>query len=69
MMKITRVSLKLRRVLESFRNDCRGQDLVEYALMTGFIAVAVGAVFPDIAGSANVIFSKVNSLMILSASS
>ena len=28
-------------------NDLRGQDLVEYALMAGFVAVAGGAIFPD----------------------
>jgi hypothetical protein len=27
----------------------RGQDLVEYALMAGFVAVAAGAIMPDVA--------------------
>ena len=26
--------------------DLRGQDMVEYALMAGFVAVAGGAIFP-----------------------
>ena len=26
-------------------NDDRGQDLIEYALMAGFVAVAAGAIF------------------------
>ena len=69
MMTITRVSLKLRRAFDSIRKACHGQDLIEYALMAGFVAVAVGAIFPDIAASANVIFSKVNSVMILAGSS
>ena len=69
MMTLTRVSLKLRRAFDSFRKECHGQDLIEYALMAGFVAVAVGAIFPDIAASANVIFSKVNSVMILAGSS
>jgi Flp pilus assembly pilin Flp len=42
-----------------FCRDERGQDLVEYALMAGFVAVAGGAAFPPIAGSVSSIFSKV----------
>ena len=43
--------------------DTRGQDLIEYALMAGFVAVAAGAVMPSVATSITKIFSKVNSLM------
>ena len=50
-------------------NDNRGQDLIEYALMAGFVAVAAGAVMPGVASSINVVFSKVNSIMIEAASS
>ena len=49
--------------------DRRGQDLIEYALMAGFVAVAAGAIMPGVASSINVIFSQVNSLMISSAAS
>ena len=49
--------------------DRKGQDLIEYALMAGFVAVAAGAVMPGVASSINVVFSKVNSLMIEAASS
>jgi pilus assembly protein Flp/PilA len=49
--------------------DTKGQDLVEYALMAGFVAVSAGAIMPGVAGSINVIFSQVNSIMILAASS
>jgi pilus assembly protein Flp/PilA len=49
--------------------DRQGQDLIEYALMAGFVAVAAGAVMPDIASSINIIFSKVNSVMIVAGSS
>jgi len=49
--------------------DTRGQDLIEYALMAGFVAVAAGAIMPGVASSINVVFSKVNSVMILAASS
>jgi len=43
--------------------DARGQDLIEYALMAGFVAVAAGAIMPGIADSISTIFSKVASVM------
>ena len=43
--------------------DTRGQDLIEYALMAGFVAVAAGAIMPNVASSISVIFSKVASVM------
>jgi len=49
--------------------DRKGQDLIEYALMAGFVAVAAVAVMPGIGSSINIIFSKVNSLMVDAASS
>ncbi len=49
--------------------DTKGQDLIEYALMAGFVAVAAGAIMPNISASITVIFSKVNSLLTSAASS
>jgi len=43
--------------------DTRGQDLIEYALMAGFVAVAAGAIMPNIANSISTIFSKISSVM------
>ncbi len=43
--------------------DTRGQDLIEYALMAGFIAVAAGAIVPGVAESIKTIFGKVNTVM------
>jgi len=43
--------------------DTRGQDLIEYALMAGFVAVAAGAIMPNIATSISTIFSSVASVM------
>jgi pilus assembly protein Flp/PilA len=48
--------------------DTRGQDLIEYALMAGFVAVAAGAVMPNVASSISVVFSKINSVMSAAAS-
>ena len=39
--------------------DERGQDLIEYALMAGFVAVAAGAVVPDIGAKISKIFGTV----------
>jgi Flp pilus assembly pilin Flp len=44
--------------------DGRGQDLIEYALMAGFVAVAATATFPNIAISVSQIFSKVGSALV-----
>ena len=44
-----------------------GQDLIEYALMAGFVAVAAGAIMPGVSTSISVIFSKVASVMSRSA--
>jgi pilus assembly protein Flp/PilA len=43
--------------------DVRGQDLIEYALMAGFVAVAAGAIMPGVASSISTIFSSVASVM------
>ena len=44
-------------------NDNRGQDLIEYALMAGFVAVAAGAIMPEVSQNVSQIFSKVSSVM------
>jgi Flp pilus assembly pilin Flp len=48
--------------------DRRGQDLIEYALMAGFVAVAAGAIMPGVATSISTIFSKIASVMTGAAS-
>ncbi len=53
---------KLYVVLSSLTGDERAQDMVEYALLAGFIAVAAGATMPPIANSISQIFSKLGSL-------
>ena len=63
MTRISNLVLKLK-VLK----DTRGQDLIEYALMAGFVAVAAGAVMPTVSTSISTIFSKISSVMSLAAS-
>jgi pilus assembly protein Flp/PilA len=48
--------------------ETRGQDLIEYALMAGFVAVAAGAIIPGVSLSISRIFSSVASVMRNSAS-
>jgi pilus assembly protein Flp/PilA len=47
--------------------DTHGQDLIEYALMAGFVAVAAGAIMPGVTTSISKIFSKINSTMAAAA--
>ncbi len=48
------------------KNDVRGQDLIEYALMAGFVAVAAGAIFPQtLLPGISSIFSKIGSTLSL----
>ena len=43
--------------------DSKGQDLIEYALMAGFVAVAAGAIMPGVSENISQIFSKIASSM------
>jgi pilus assembly protein Flp/PilA len=63
MTRFTNLVLKLK-----VWKDTRGQDLIEYALMAGFVAVAAGAIMPGVASSISTIFSKISSVMTVAAS-
>ena len=56
----------LMQILAIFRNR-RGQDLIEYALLAGFVAVAAGAIMPDVAEGISTIFSSVEGVLSLAA--
>jgi pilus assembly protein Flp/PilA len=47
-----------------FWHDTRGQDLIEYALMAGFVAVAAGAVMPSVSTHVSTVFSKISSVLV-----
>lgn len=51
------------RLLFGFRlwTDQRGQDLIEYAMIGGFIAVVSGMFMPNISNDLSMVFSKVAS--------
>jgi len=44
-------------------SDCRGQDLVEYALAAGMVAVAAVAALPALSATVNNVFSQIASLI------
>ena len=48
---------------DTLLKDKKGQDLIEYALMAGFVAVAAGAIMPDVSLNLSTIFSKIGSSM------
>ena len=57
-----------RAAVRRFLKNCQGQDLIEYALMAGFVAVAAGSLMPHVATSISTIFSKISSTMTAAAS-
>jgi len=59
---------KLYFLLKSLGRDTGGQDLVEYALLAGFIAVAAGALLPGISDSISKIFSRMASVLTAASS-
>lgn len=59
----------IRRFLQRLYIETTGQDLVEYALVAGFVAVAAGAIFPvGLMPSVSTIFSKINSCFTIAIS-
>ncbi len=46
-----------------FWRDTQGQDLVEYALAAGMVAVAAVAALPALSTTINAVFSKIGSII------
>ena len=44
--------------------DDSGQDLVEYALLAGFVAVAAGVFIPNVSASMSTIYSRLASKLV-----
>jgi pilus assembly protein Flp/PilA len=52
------------RFVRRLARDTQGQDLIEYALLLGFVTIAAWAFFPeDIIPSVSAIFAKFNGYM------
>jgi len=54
---------RLQRLAIRLIHDDKGQDMVEYALLAGFIAVSAGALLPPVADSISTIFSRMGSAL------
>ncbi len=69
MVRMNHPLLKLTIRARNLGQNVKGQDLIEYALMAGFVAVAAGALMPNIASSISTVFSKISSVMADAAAS
>ncbi len=49
--------------LKKFWSDTQGQDLVEYALAAGMVAVAAVAAMPALQATLNNVFTKIASIV------
>lgn len=49
--------------IRNFWKDTQGQDLVEYALAAGMVAVAAVAAMPQLSTVVNNVFSKIGSII------
>ena len=54
---------RLARRLRQLVFDRYGQDMVEYALLAGFLAVSAGAIIPGVSDHIKIIFVKVSYLL------
>ena len=57
----------LKRFFQRILSQDIGQDLIEYALMAGFVAVAAGAIMPGVADSVKRVFDRVHCVMAASS--
>lgn len=55
-------------LFKNFWKEEEGQDLIEYALLLGFITLAVITVITGISGNLNLIYSRTNSFVSQAAS-
>jgi pilus assembly protein Flp/PilA len=53
----------MRLFINKFWKETQGQDLVEYALAAGMVALAAVAAMPQLTGVISQVFSKISSLV------
>lgn len=53
----------MKRSINNFWDDTRGQDLVEYALAAGMVAVAAVAAMPALSTVVSNVFTKIGSII------
>ena len=54
---------RIAQILTALFKQTGGQDLIEYALLAGFVAVTAGAIMPGVVNDISTIFSKVQSIL------
>ena len=68
-MKTHRVSLNVWRYCRALRECCRGQDIIEYALMAALVATGIVTMSPQVAEGFVTIISRVNSVVVVAGAS
>jgi Flp pilus assembly pilin Flp len=62
-VSIKRGNKAMRELMKKFIRDEEGQDLVEYALLLVFLALAAITILPTLGSSVNKVFSQSNSAL------
>jgi pilus assembly protein Flp/PilA len=57
----------MKRLVMKLARATQAEDMIEYALMAGFVAVASVAVMPSVASSISTIFSKIDAVMAIAS--
>jgi pilus assembly protein Flp/PilA len=53
----------MKKMIKRLWKEEEGQDLIEYALLVAFIALAAAAIFPTIGASINAVFTRANTCL------
>ncbi|HXS98176.1 MAG TPA: Flp family type IVb pilin [Candidatus Limnocylindrales bacterium] len=53
----------MKKFWQRFWSDTEGQDLVEYALAAGLVAVAAVAAMPSLSSTVSAVFSKIGTII------
>ena len=53
----------MKKYIRNFWRDTQGQDLVEYALAAGMVAVAAVAAMPTLSTTVSTVFVKIGSII------
>ena len=69
MTRIRTICVRCHQLAGDLARNCEGQDMIEYALCAGFVAVGVVGMSPAVATSFVTMMSKANSVVILAGAS
>jgi pilus assembly protein Flp/PilA len=63
MVSLNAKGISMKAFWTNFWQDTQGQDLVEYALAAGLVAVAAVAAMPSLSGVVSNVFAKIGSIV------